>query len=269
MVVPDIENPFFAAVYSGVNYIARKQNYTTLLGGSENNTKIEEELIRNILQHRPSGIILTPVREDLDWYNKFKYDIPICLVDRKLEKMSCDKVLIDNQAGSYDATKLFIKNGHKKIGIITGPLDSTPGKERFDGYRKCLEENGINYDASIVKIGDFSEKSGYMLGKELLCMEYHPTAILSCNNLMTIGLLEAVNSCGFRVGKDISIIGFDDIPVATLIEPMITVVSRPMREMGEMAAKLLLNRIENIDAPKQSIIMSPNLIVRGSEKISK
>jgi len=267
MIVPDIENPFFAAVYSGVNSIARKHAYTTLLGDSENNVKVEEDLMHMIFQHRASGIILTPVQEHLDWFEQSKYDIPLCLVDRKLDGIDCDGVLIDNQSGSYDATELFIQSAHKKIGIITGPLDSTPGKERFVGYCKCLKKNGIEYDPNIIQTGDFGEKSGYLLGIKLLNIETRPTAILSCNNLMTLGLLEAISSIGLHIGKDISVIGFDDIPIATIMEPKLTVVSRPMREMGEAAAKLLLGHIENPNIPNQNIMMSPRLIVRGSESI--
>lgn len=265
MIIPDIENPFFAAVYTGVNKIAGESSYTTLLGDSEDKIEREEELVRTMLEHRASGLILTPVFENAEWLSRVKIDVPVCLVDRDIEGMDCDRVLIDNVSGAYEATKLLIKNGHTRIGVITGPLDSTPGKERYNGYQKCLKEQGIPIEPVLVKIGDFREGSGYRLGGELLKAENPPTAILSCNNLMTLGLLEAINSSEVKVGSDVAVVGFDDISVATLMEPRLTVVSRPMREMGEWAAKLLLKRIINPNSPKQLVMMTPNLIVRGSE----
>ncbi len=267
MIIPDIENPFFAAVYSGASQVARNLSYTTLLGDSGNDADLEEKLLRVALEHRASGIILTPVHELPDWSTRVHLDLPVCLVDRNLEGLDCDKVLVDNQSGAYDAVRLLLENGHTRIGIISGPLDSTPGKQRFEGYRKCLLDFGIPLDNRLVKIGDFREGSGYRLGMELLEMDNRPTAILSCNNLMTMGMLEAVNATELQVGVDVAAVGFDDIPIATLMSPKLTVVSRPMREMGEWAVKLLLQRIENPDKPRQQIVMTPHLIVRGSETI--
>lgn len=265
MIIPDIENPFFAAVYTGVNKIAGESAYTTFLGDSEDKIDREEELIITMLEHRASGLIMTPVFEKPEWLSRVKVDLPICLVDRNIEGMDCDRVLIDNQSGAYEGTKLLINNGHQRIGIITGPLGSTPGKERFNGYQKCLLEQGIAIEPELVQIGDFREGSGYQLGGKLLNAEHPPTAILCCNNLMTLGLLEAINSNGCKIGTDIAVVGFDDITIATLMEPKLTVISRPMREMGEWAAKLLLERIANPESPKQLVMMTPNLIVRGSE----
>lgn len=265
MIIPDIRNPFFAAVYTGASQIARSHTYMIMLGDSGGDVKLEEELLRTSLEHRASGIILTPVHEKPAWLGRIPLDLPVCLVDRNLTDFECDKVLIDNQSGAYDATRLLLQNGHTRIGIISGPLDSTPGKQRFDGYVRCLQDIGLPLEKELVRFGDFREASGYRFGMELLQMEHPPTAILSCNNLMTMGMLEAVNASGLQIGKDIAIVGFDDIPIATLMNPKLTVVSRPMQEMGELAAKLLLERIETPDKPFREIVMRPHLIVRGSE----
>ncbi len=269
MIVPDIGNPFFAEVYSEVNKIVRQHSYTTFLGDSEDDWNREEELLQIMLEHRASGIILTPTDEHGDWLRRLHFDIPVCLVDRNLEGMDCDRVLIDNRHGAYDATRLLVENGHERIGIITGPLGSTPGKERFEGYRACLQDKEIELVSEFVQVGNFREGSGFNLGRKLLSNKRPPTAILSCNNLMTMGLLEAINVSSFQIGTDIAVIGFDDIPIATLMTPKLTVVSRPMREMGEWAAKLLLKRIENPGIPKQIVMMTPHLIIRGSEKVRK
>ena len=265
MIIPDIRNPFFAAVYTGASQVSRSFSYTTLLGDSGDAADLEEQLLQTSLEHRASGIILTPVHEVPVWSERIHLDLPVCLVDRDLRGFDCDKVLIDNESGARDATGLLLVNGHTRIGIITGPLDSTPGKQRYDGYAKQLQESGIQIDSALVKIGDFREGSGYRLGTELIQMENPPTAILSCNNLMTMGMLEAVNASGRQMGVDVATVGFDDIPIATLMNPKLTVVSRPMQEMGEWAAKLLLERIQNPDTPVRQIVMRPHLIVRGSE----
>ncbi|EPZ43129.1 LacI family DNA-binding transcriptional regulator [Alicyclobacillus acidoterrestris] len=265
MIIPDINNPFFPKVYTGASQVTRSHAYTIMLGDSGGDVELEEALLRTTLEHRASGIILTPAQEVSPWLTMIPLEVPVCLVDRQLADFECDKVLIDNQSGAYDATKLLLDNGHIKIGIISGPLDSTPGKQRFDGYAKCLQESGISLDPSLIKIGDFREESGYLLGIELLQMDQPPTAILSCNNLMTMGMIEAINTSGLRIGEDIAVVGFDDIPIATVMNPKLTVVSRPMQEMGEWAAKLLLERIEKPEKAFREIVMRPHMIIRGSE----
>jgi LacI family transcriptional regulator len=269
MIIPDIENPFFAAVYKGASKKLLKGNYMTLLGDSGDELTIEEQLLKIMLEHRVAGLILTPVSEEPDWLERITLDIPVCLVDRNINHFDCDRVLIDNQLGTYEATKLLINNGHTKIGIISGPLESTPGKERFTGYYRCLKDHNIDIEDDFIQYGDFREKSGYNLGVKLLELESPPTAILSSNNLMTIGLLEAINGKRLTIGRDIAVVGFDDIPIATLMNPKLTVVSRPMQEMGEIAAEMLLKRMENPEEPKQLVRMTPHLIVRGSESIKQ
>lgn len=268
MVVPDIENPFFAAVYSGAEKVVREYSYTTLLGGSNDTYEREEELLKTMMEHQASGILLTPAFSRTECIDLIGSRVPICLIDRDIEGMDCDRVLIDNRRGTYEATKLFIQKGHRQLAIITGPLESTPGRERFEGFKKCLDDHCIELNPEYIQIGDFRESSGYHLGKQLLELPNPPTAILSCNNLMTIGLLETIHTSTFRLGMNLSLIGFDDLPIATLMHPNLTVVSRPMNEMGECAANMLIQRIQqNAAQSKRTVIMSPHLIVRGSESI--
>lgn len=267
MIVPDIENPFFPAVYNGADKVVREFKYTTLLGGSNDTYEREEEILQMMLEHQASGILLTPVNSRAKWIEKAGGRVPICLIDRDIPELDCDRVLINNRLGTYEAARLFIEKGHRKLAIITGPLESTPGKDRFEGYKNCLQEFGIEVNPDYIQVGDFREGSGYRLGKRLLELPEPPTAILSCNNLMTIGLLEMIHTSSIQIGRDVGIIGFDDIPIATLMHPNLTVVSRPMREMGECAANMIIQRIENPDQPKKTVIMSPHLIIRGSESI--
>ena len=269
MIVPDVENPFFAAVYSGADKIVREYAYTTFLGGSNDTSEREEELLQTMLEHQASGILLTPASIKTGWVDRIGNRVPICLIDRDIEGADCDRVLIDNRRGTYEATKLFIQKGHTQLSIIAGPMESTPGRERFEGFKKCLNDFGIELNPDYVQIGDFREASGYQLGKRLLELPTPPTAILSSNNLMTIGLLEMVHNSSFQVGRDVGVIGFDDLPIATLMKPNLTVVSRPMREMGECAANMIMQRIQNPTLSKRTVIMSPHLIVRGSETINR
>jgi LacI family transcriptional regulator len=269
MIVPDVENPFFAAVYSGADKAVREYGYTTFLGGSNDTEEREDELLQTILEHQASGILLTPARVKTGWLDRIGSRVPICLIDRDTPGADCDRVLVDNRRGTYEATKLFIQKGHKKLSIITGPMDSTPGRERFEGFKQCLGDFGIEWNPDYIQIGDFREGSGYQLGKRLLEMPDPPTAILSSNNLMTIGLLETIHNSNFQIGTDVGVIGFDDLPIATLMKPNLTVVSRPMREMGECAADMLMQRIQNPEMAKRTVIMTPHLIVRGSESIHR
>ncbi len=267
LIVPNILNPFFAAIYSGLNETAKSRGLAVWMVDSGDNSEQERQMLHMLGGYRARGIAITPAHPEANLRAIERIGVPICLVDRRLAKNLWDMVLIDNVTGSRQVAQIFVAAGHQRIAIIAGPQNSTPGLERLSGFRDALEKEGLSMPPEYIKIGDFRLNSGYALGQELLALDRPPTAIFSCNNLMTMGLLQAIHAHpAHSLGKTVAVVGFDDIPISTLTDPPLTVVSRPMREMGVQAARLIMARMESPAKPLETVVLGPQLIIRGSEK---
>ncbi len=269
MVVPDIQNPFFAAIYAGVSEEVRSHGMIIWMANSGDDPAQERTELYSLQRYRPHGIVLTPTHLTENLAVIEKIPTPVCLVDRRLAVDQWDLVLIDNKHGARQAAKTLIEAGHRDVAILAGPQDTTPGRERFEGFREVLQEEGLALPPAYVGLGDFRESSGYRIGRELLSLDHPPTAIFSCNNLMTMGLLQAIQATpGASLGESVSVIGFDDIPISTFTTPPLTVVSRPMKEMGIQAGRLILDRMDHPTRAKETIILMPHLVIRGSERLA-
>lgn len=270
MLVPDIRNPFFAEIYLGASEAAARRDYIVWLADSNESTSVESEMLLKLRHFRADGILVTPVDASANLKEWASSTIPLCFVDREAQPEQWDFVGIDNFQGAFNATRLLLQEGHTQIAIIAGPQTSTSGRERLAGFKSALDKVGQTVPAEWIQIGDFHEQSGYELGRRLLSLNPpRPTAVLSCNNLMTLGLLQAIHDTpSAHLGKTIAVIGFDDLPLATVVNPPLTVVVRPMRELGEKAANLLIERIEHPERPLSRIILGAHLIIRGSQRKS-
>ncbi|WHY85527.1 LacI family DNA-binding transcriptional regulator [Neobacillus novalis] len=271
IIVPDIKNPFFPFVVSGIEQKAREKGYYTILSSTNESPIVEEEIVKIFIERGVDGVIITTANETGD-HIKLLHDqgIPIVAIDRAIKNFEVDTVLVDNVNGSYQAVQHLILQGHKKIAIICGPQNTTPGHERFLGYKKALEDYNIPLDDKLVIQGDFMEGSGFHATHELFDLEARPTAIFSSNNLMTIGCMKALVDLDWKLGEEVSFIGFDDVEIATFIKPKLSVVSRPMNTLGEIAVQLLYERM-NVkgNLPKRQYLLSPELKIRESCQLNK
>ncbi|MEH7130233.1 LacI family DNA-binding transcriptional regulator [Neobacillus drentensis] len=266
IIVPDITNPFFPHVVAGIEQKAREKGYYTILSSTNESPIIEEEIVKIFIERGVDGVIITTANETGN-HIKLLQDqgIPIVAVDRAIKNFEVDTVLVDNVNGAYQAIRQLILQGHEKIGIICGPQNTTPGRERYIGYKKALEEYNIPFDSSLVYQGDFKENSGYKGALHLFYSKNRPTAIFSSNNQMTIGCVKALTELDWKLGEEVSFIGFDDVEIATFIKPKLSVVSRPMTTIGEIAFQLVYERIhfkENL--PKREYLLTPELKIRES-----
>jgi LacI family transcriptional regulator len=271
IIVPDITNPFFPHVVAGIEQKARGKGYFTILSSTNESPVVEEEIVKIFIERGVDGVIITTANETGD-HIKLLQDqgIPIVAVDRAIKNFEVDTVLVDNVKGSYQAVRQLILLGHEKIAIICGPQNTTPGLERFLGYKKALEEFNITLDPSLVIQGNFMENSGYSAGVHLFYSKNKPTAIFSSNNLMTIGCIKALNELEWKLGEEVSFIGFDDVEIATFIKPKLSVVSRPMTAIGEIAFQLVYDRIHSKESlPKHEYLLPPELILRDSCQLNK
>ncbi len=268
LIVPNMLDPFFSAIYAGMNSVIRKTGIGVWVMDSANDSNQEQMAIHMLQRYRAKGIVIAPTQTHMDFAQIEVFSTPICVVDRRPDHNHWDLVVIDNLNGARRATQLLIDAGHTQIAIITGPQTTTPGVERYYGFMEAMTQAQLPVVPDYVKFGDFHQNSGYHLGKDLLTLPCPPTAIFSCNNLMTMGLLQAIHATqGAELGQTVAVIGFDDIPISTLITPSLTVVSQPVEEMGKQAAKLLLSRIATPTKKQETIVLPPELIVRGSETL--
>lgn len=276
VIIPDIENEFFAKVISGISEVSDEYKYNLILFGSNENIDKEHEFLKIVESHRIKGLIITPVSENDEITKEAllklkEKGVNVVLLDRSVKGISLDGVFVDNEAGAYEAVSELIRCGHKKIAIIRGPESSRPGKDRYKGYKKALAEHGIELIREYIKEGDFKVHKAYKSMKELMSLKNPPTAIFTSNNLTTLGCIKYTTENKMTLGKDIAIIGFDDIDTLKMIDYKISVVNRDEVEQGKEAMKMLynlMNKEENSESPLQ-IILPHELILRGSEKINK
>lgn len=271
VIVPDISNPFFAALVKGIEREMRPHGMQVILGNSDEDAEREEALVRELSQ-RTDGIIMAPLTEsDEIPLALMKTGIALVFVDRDIASgPDVDRVLVDNASGVRQAIDHLVGLGHRRIAAISGPLDSTPGRMRHEALLDRLEHHGIAVDDSLLRIGDFREASGRAAIQDIWAAPQRPTAVFVANNLMTTGALTALMEMGVRVPSDLSVVGFDDLPLAALLDPPLTVVSRPDVDQGAAAARLLVERLGEQGQPSpaahptQSLVLPVELVVRGS-----
>jgi LacI family transcriptional regulator len=265
LVIPDVTNPFFAAAVKGVESVSRQAGYTTSLFNADESVERESELVEELAE-RVDGLILAPVNEEDPVPERARQrGLPIVFLDRDVPRSAFDAVLIDNHGGGRLAAEHLLEHGHERIAIITGPLGSTPGKGRFEGFSEALGEAGIELAPEYAQSSDFRRDGGYQAMLQLLGLAKPPTAVFVTNNLMTIGALHALHDVGVQVPEQLSIIGFDDLDLADLLAPPLTVVDRPMEGQGVLAMRLLLSRLDGTyTGEPRRIVLETRLLKRGS-----
>jgi LacI family transcriptional regulator len=267
LVVPDVTNPFFAAVVRGAETVTSQEGYTILLANTDESPDRERVVLDGMIG-RVDGILLAPASEDDE--NPLmlrRAGLPVVFIDRRTRTADGepDVDTVHNRGGTRAAIDHLVEHGHRRIAIVSGPAESTPGRERLEAFRETLAAHGISVPDDYVQFGGFREQGGREATERLLQLTDRPTAVFVANNVMTLGALQALLAAGVRVPEDLSIIGFDDHPFAGLLAAPLTVVDRPMEEQGRVAMHLLLNRITGQDesAPRR-IVLDTVLVERRS-----
>ena len=269
VIIGNVLSQFYSIIAKSVEDVANKSGYNTILCNGDDNPEKELEYLKILKANRVDGVILTPTGKNAKYINwLLESGTRVVLLDRLIDGVDCDAVLVDNENGAYEAVKHLIKQGYRKIGIINGFTDRTTGRGRLAGYLKALREAGIPKDDSLIKIGDFKKRSGINLSKELLESPNKPEAIFATNLDMAMGTLITIKEMGLKIPGDIGIIGFDDSDWALILSPPLTVVSQPVYSLGSTAGEMLIKKIENssTNSGKEPLIVTLNtsLIIRNS-----
>jgi len=244
VLIPSLENIFCTCVVSNIENILLKKGYSTIICDYQDNSLLEKEKLNFLMNKRVDGIIIVPLSEIKEEIEKIlQSKIPIILIDRMLESSLCDMVLVDNLNASYEAVEHLIVNEHKRIGIISGPKEVYTAQERLKGYVRVHEDYSMSIDDELVKYGDYKLESGYEKLIEFLAMDSPPTAVYVTNYYMTLGAMIAINEKNLRIPEDLSIIGFDNLEMARIFKPALSIVVQPMKQIAETSANLLLKRL--------------------------
>jgi LacI family transcriptional regulator len=265
MVVPDIANPFFPSVVRGAEDAAQKHGYNLLLCNSDDTLEKEESALELLISKRVDGILLTKTAQDFTPSLRrmiTELNTPFVLVMRTYPKVTKDAVVTDDYGGAYEAVCQLVRAGHRRIGLVGGPLNVSNGKARWEGFRDALEAKGLPYEPELVVEGDYRIESGYRGGHALLSRR--PDAVYVANYLMTVGFLKAADEMGMRCPEDFGLVSFDDYPWLALFHPRLTTVELPKYQVGFQAAELLLEKI--VSPRRQGVVrkLMPELRVRDS-----
>lgn len=271
VIVPDIGNPFFAAVVKGLERAIPDGSIRMLLANSEESAEVEAELLTDLID-RVDGFVLAPAtEEDAGPLKLTRQGVPVVLLDRKVSDGDPhDVVLVDNAGGAAAAARHLLELGHRRIAMINGPVNTTPGRERRAGFMAALEQAGITPLPEHDLAGDFKEASGHDLLHRLMALPTPPTAVFTANNQMTVGALHALQELGIDVPGELSLIGFDDVSLGSLLHPPLTCVARDEVRQGELVMTLLLDRLSgDHDGPARQEVLPTELVVRGSTAAPK
>lgn len=252
-------------ILRGVDRELYRANYHLMMFTSRRYVEQEKVFVETIASSLTDGVILiAPLLPSnyIEYLHERKF--PYVLLDQSDNTYSSPIVECTNWQGAYDATSHLIELGHRRIAFIEGLTNIQSAIDRHDGYRVALADNNLQYIPEIVVQGDFSHASGYQAAKQLLTLSKAPTAIFASNDVEAIGAIEAIRESGLRIPEDISIVGFDDIPIASIMFPKLTTVQQPLEQMGSISARLLLEQVENPQNPPRRITLSTQLIKRES-----
>lgn len=265
LIIPDIQNPFYAEMARGVEDVAYANKFALMLCNADEDLKKEEFYLEVLQSESVDGIILPPINErDPAIIKMIESGMPVVTVDRSLIHRTMDKVEVDNRRGAFEAVEHLIKLGHRRIGLIAGRMTVSTSRERRLGFEDAMAAHKLPLQPEYFRGGDFKQASGRALADELLSMSVPPTALFILNNLMTVGALEAIHQRKLKIPKDIAIIGFDDLPWAEALDPPLTVVRQPAYEVGQAAAELLLKRLEDPKRAETHLKLLPRLVIRSS-----
>jgi len=264
LIVSDITNSFFADVIQGIENVLSSYGISVFLCNTGYSREKEDMYILQMLEKRADGLIIfSTYANHEDTVKKAKDIIPIVTVQSSFDGVDC--INTTDEKGAYDAVNYLIKCGHKHIAFLTYDYDNTTILDRKKGYIKALEDNGIPVDENLIIASKFKPNCGYHMTQELLEKAPYITAIFAYNDQLALGVYLYLQKKGLRIPEDISVIGYDNTELATLLNPSLTTVGQPRKEMGISAAELLVKRIrEQKSIIPQTILLPTTLIVRDS-----
>jgi LacI family transcriptional regulator len=269
VIVPRLNSYFMSTVLAGMEKVANEASYNLIIAQSLESVKKEIANVKTMFNSHVDGLLvsLSYDTENLDHFEPLiKKGVPILFFDRVLTHKKCTSIVIDNLKAGYEATNHLIAQGCKHIMHITGNLQRNVYQDRLKGYRLALAESGLHYCEELVRTTDLSYQSVNEMVQYLKTLKPLPDGIFITNDFYAAHCIVALKQSGFAIPQDIAIVGFNDDPIAIVVEPQLTTIRYHGQEMGEVAAKSLINHLNEQSSIKDTnaIILHSELIVRAS-----
>jgi LacI family transcriptional regulator len=266
LLIGDVENSFYSAIAKQVESVAKEAGYHVVLCNSNDDPQVEREYLMLLDGMQIDGLIVTPSSKNRRYLAQLvQKGIVIIQVDRRVERLAADAILVDNEAGAHSAVAHLIEAGHEAIGILTGDLEVATARQRLAGYKRALKEHGIVLRERLIKAGSFHRDHAIEDATDLIRVRPSPTAIFAANNILAEATLMALGEQGMSVPKDMSVIAFDDVQWMGMVDPPLTTVRQPVADLGRSAAELMFRRLEEPDqAAPGTVLFRTELLERGS-----
>ncbi len=266
VIIPTITNPIFAMVTKGIQDYSRQQGYSILLGNTDYDEDHEAKLIHLMQQKRADGVILngpwggSPIVPLMK-----KTRLPFVITWQTVEDRDVSFVGFDNFQSAYRIVDYLVDLGHRRIGMIAGKFSvSERARMRWKGYRKCLADHRLPFDPELVLERGYTLGDGKKAMSRLLQLTSPPTAVFCGNDILAIGAIVCAKEEGLKVPRDLSVVGFDDLEIAAYYDPPLTTMAVPAYEMGQAAAKILIENIRGENTAPRQCVLETKLMIRGS-----
>lgn len=263
LLVPGVENPFFASIAGAVIRRASTYGYPVMLIDTREDPVEEEMAVDTLLERSVDGIIMVPCASEAGKLESLSREKPLVLVDRYFGQVDIPYVCTDNYHGAYMATQMLLQAGHRRIMCIRGVPSSVTSRRRVEGYMHALREAGLEHEAYVC--GDsFSIDNGYSVTMGALESGRDITAVFALSSTNLLGALKALRERGVSVPRDVSMVSFDDNIFLNYLDPAISCVSQPVEEIGATAVNILVDRIRHVESDISAVEIAPRLIIRNS-----
>ena len=263
VLVSDLRNVFYAELASGIGEEARAHGRTLVLVDLRGDGSDELEAAEALVASRVSGVIATPVSGELSAF-LHRIGVPLIEVDRRFDTQSTDAVVVDNRAAARDTTARLIAAGHERIALLIDETEWTTGDERQRGYLDALAARKIRADESLIVQAGWDAEEAMAAARAILSRPDRPTAVFAANNVLTEGTWRAASALGLSIPTDVSLVGFDDAPWMSMVQPGVSTRFQDAGALGATAMRALLERIDMPDAPVRTIVMPTRFVDRGS-----
>ncbi|MBW9095255.1 LacI family DNA-binding transcriptional regulator [Microbacterium jejuense] len=263
VLVSDLRNVFYAELASGIGEEARAHGRTLVLVDLRGDGRDELEAAEALVASRVSGVIATPVSRELSGFLS-RIGVPLIEVDRRFDAGATDAVVVDNRAAARDTTSRLLAAGHERIALLIDETEWTTGDERQRGYLDALAAKKVRVDESLIVQAGWDADEAMAAARRILSRPDRPTAVFAANNVLTEGTWRAAAALGLRIPRDVSLVGFDDAPWMSMVEPGVSTRFQDAGALGATAMRALLERIDTPDAPVRTIVMPTKFVDRGS-----
>jgi LacI family transcriptional regulator len=268
LLLPQLDQPFFSRVAFVIMQALFKRNYRTLVCSSEEDPAQEDAYIDMLIRQRVDGVIVAPTGQNQSTRSFVEQGVPVVLFDRDLPSLNVSKVFGDHRRGGYLALKYLIDLGHKQIAIVGKDDTAASLAWRLEGAEHALAEAGLEGKVYLEHLDSDADSysAGYDIAKRILSAPNRPTAIFAVTDVSAVGAMRGAAEVGLKVPGDVSIIGYDDIPLARLCIPALTTIAQPTDAMGQKAVDILMAAMGKTNPPPVEAVLETHLVVRESTK---